>query len=506
VRRGNNDGGAIINLKAGTYFLSIAPTGSDDNGTSGDLELASPMTITGAGAQLTTISPSGAWNDRIIETSAPTDPPSYTFSDLTIQSGNDVAAFDESDGGGILNDGGGVTLHNVVLKNNDTTRDGGGVESTNGGTLTISNSTFTGNTASENGGGLDLKRPTSGANVFSNLYFTGNTANGPSTIDSGGGAIYDELGGTTGSAAFTDLMIVGNHAPGMSGGGIYDDSRFTTGANSAVTYTNLTVANNDAKNFGGGVYIATLGFAKMTNATITGNSLTGTGSRTNRGSGAGVAVGRAAAISLNNATINGNSSPAIGQAAGLALLDANDQATVHNTILTNNKVGGSVKECFKSSGPQPPVITSQGYNLADDTTCGFTQTGDQQAAGLNPNLGPLQDNGGPTDGAPGATSPTLTEALPLGSIAIDKADPDNSKNPATDERHVNRPVGAASDVGAFEFVPTPPSSPPALPKSGGPIAQDAPDGSALLLMAVVGLLALSLGSLAGRRRRAKGLS
>jgi hypothetical protein len=54
-------------------------------------------------------------------------------------------------------------------------------------------------------------------------------------------------------------------------------------------------------------------------------------------------------------------------------------------------------------------------------------------------LGPLADNGGPTQ----------THALLPGSPAIDAGD--NTACPATDQRGVTRPLGAACDIGAYEF-------------------------------------------------------
>jgi hypothetical protein len=50
---------------------------------------------------------------------------------------------------------------------------------------------------------------------------------------------------------------------------------------------------------------------------------------------------------------------------------------------------------------------TRGYNLSDDTTCGFTAPGDLVVADAM--LGPLQDNGGPTE----------THDLLPGSPAID---------------------------------------------------------------------------------------
>jgi hypothetical protein len=75
--------------------------------------------------------------------------------------------------------------------------------------------------------------------------------------------------------------------------------------------------------------------------------------------------------------------------------------------------------------------------LVWDGSCGAAFSG-------NAHLGPLMDYGGPT----------LTRSLLAGSPAIDRADP--AYCPATDQRDVPRPNGAACDLGAFEgfFAPT----------------------------------------------------
>jgi hypothetical protein len=97
-------------------------------------------------------------------------------------------------------------------------------------------------------------------------------------------------------------------------------------------------------------------------------------------------------------------------------------------------------------------VTSNGYNIeSPGNTCGFDQLTDlvnvttEQLA-----LGPLQDNGGPTE----------THALGAGSVAIDaipEADCVDADGEAltTDQRGVTRPQGDACDVGAVEMEVTP---------------------------------------------------
>jgi hypothetical protein len=83
-------------------------------------------------------------------------------------------------------------------------------------------------------------------------------------------------------------------------------------------------------------------------------------------------------------------------------------------------------------------LTADHNNVLTDATC-FAGASDLVVADAG--LGPLADNGGPT----------LTHALLAGSPAIDAAD--DGICPATDQRGVTRPQGAACDVGAYEYMP-----------------------------------------------------
>jgi len=93
-------------------------------------------------------------------------------------------------------------------------------------------------------------------------------------------------------------------------------------------------------------------------------------------------------------------------------------------------------------------LASNGYNIeSPGNTCGFDQPTDQaEVPATALNLGPLQDNGGPTE----------THALLPSSVAIDWipevdcVDADGAPL-TTDQRGVARPQGVACDVGAFEL-------------------------------------------------------
>jgi hypothetical protein len=106
--------------------------------------------------------------------------------------------------------------------------------------------------------------------------------------------------------------------------------------------------------------------------------------------------------------------------------------TLGNTIVANNMPN----DCFGTD------ITSNGYNLIEDAAgCTFAGDTTGNIIGLDPILGPLQDNGGPTQ----------THALLAGSPAIDAVLDNNC--PSADQRGVSRPQGPYCDIGAFELEP-----------------------------------------------------
>ena len=109
--------------------------------------------------------------------------------------------------------------------------------------------------------------------------------------------------------------------------------------------------------------------------------------------------------------------------------------TLVNTIVANSLSGS---DC---SG----AVTSLGHNLDSDNAWNLTDPDD--LPGEDPLLGPLPDNGGPTE----------THALLPGSPAIDAGD--DSAAPDTDQRGAPRPYGPASDIGAFELGAAPPPVP-----------------------------------------------
>ena len=128
---------------------------------------------------------------------------------------------------------------------------------------------------------------------------------------------------------------------------------------------------------------------------------------------------------LSNATIAANV---------LSGVDNDGQLVVRNTILAEN----AGTDC---SG----VLTSHGFNLfRNPSGCLIAGNTSGDLVGMDPALGLLEDNGGPTP----------THALLAGSAALDTGNPAAPGGPAgcesTDQRGVSRPQGFRCDIGAFE--------------------------------------------------------
>ena len=190
-----------------------------------------------------------------------------------------------------------------------------------------------------------------------------------------------------------------------------------------LTVSGSTFSGNDA---GSGGAIANSGTATVTNSTLSGNTA----------SGPGGGIHNQGTLVVTGSTFSAN-----GAASGGGMEHAGGSAILRNTIVANSTSGGN---CHASAS----TITDGGYNLSSDETCGFS-TDNRSRLRLDPVLGPLADNGGPTQ----------THALGENSKAVDKG---RSFGATADQRGLPRPTdlgefgntrgGDGSDIGAYEQV------------------------------------------------------
>jgi hypothetical protein len=299
-----------------------------------------------------------------------------------------------------LSSGGSVALYNsqhaTLTVNNSTISDnsGGGIQ--NVGSATINYSTITGNRGpySSYGGGI--------VNT-GNLTISNSTISGNKSIGSAAGYV---TGGPSGSTVHVVAAGTGTGGGIYMGGGTLTISSSTIADNEAEggSSAGLDVPGLAGNGYGGGLYIAG-GTVTINNSTLAGNSASGGGGY-HPGSGYG---------------------GGIDNAAGAGALQ------MYDTILANNTANAADGPDLNGS------VTSHGHNLIGNTTggSGFVAS---DLLNVNPQLGHLQNNGGPTQ----------TIALSGGSPAINAGD--NTNAPAYDQRGPGFPriVGGTIDIGAFE--------------------------------------------------------
>jgi hypothetical protein len=318
-------------------------------------------------------------------------------------------------GGGIYNVGI-VTLEQSMLNSNRTGNGGSGSSSSRGG-------------QSGSGGGIYNEE---GIVTLRNSSITDNQTGSSGTSGSNGGGIANQDGRLT----IVNSTLAGNRTgnggdadsfagDGGYGGGIANEDR--SRRDSIVTIINSTISGNQTGNggsadsfgggggHGGGVYNE--GTATIINSTISGNQ-TGNGGSANTfggdgGDGAGIYnIGfndDAGELTIVHSTIVGNQSGnggsgiragTAGAAGGIRNIDRGT-ATIVNTIIGNQLTGADVVDTGD-------IFSAQGRNIVTDGSL----LGRLGVVTDDPQLGPLQDNGGPT----------FTHLPMPGSAAIDNGD------------------------------------------------------------------------------------
>jgi hypothetical protein len=241
-----------------------------------------------------------------------------------------------------------------------------------------------------------------------------------------GGGLHNE-----GVAAVSNSTITSN--TGSRGGGVYNSG--------SLTLTACTISNNlasESYNGGGsGGGISNGGTLTITNCTISGNRASG--GYNSQNAGGGIYSDSNFNVTITSSTIVFNNARSSGSFGGSGGGIYANNVSMKSTILALNVADNSDDgNC---------TIQSDGYNLIGKINGGGNgpgifiapQSSDQigtNANPINPLIGSLSDNGGPT----------LTHALQTGSPAIDKGAPDA---PTLDQRGYGR--SGAPDIGAYEF-------------------------------------------------------
>jgi hypothetical protein len=279
---------------------------------------------------------------------------------------------------------------------------GGGI--VNAGTLTLNNDTITSNTALYGGGGVW----NDGTLTVDSSTMSDNTAS--ANPNNGGGALFNY-----GSATSTNDTYADNASPD-GGAALFVSGTFRS---TGDTFSDNTSTYGGAAAFTGGT-------EHLSDDTLSGNTATGSG-------GGFFESGSGASTILSNDTVANNIAPNGGafwaNAVGLQLTGT--------VIGINYETQSPYQDCAPTV---TGAIVDNGYNLNDDGTCGFTAS--TSISGVDPQLNPLGNYGGPTQTMPPAVGSPILDRIPAGGPGC----------PGTDQRGVPRPQGSACDMGAVELA------------------------------------------------------
>jgi hypothetical protein len=298
------------------------------------------------------------------------------------------------------------------------------------GAVSISGLTLRDGSINGSGGGIYSK--------YTDLTLTDTVVSGNSSTEAsgqgGGVAVYH------GTLTADRSTISGNTVPNGNGfgGGIWTDA-------APAVIRNSTISGNTSNDDGGGFYVSQVPVPTLIqNSTISGNTAT-------VDDGGGIYIGDgphtdpANRLVIRDSTVAGNSAGSNGGGIQTYYTFSPGAYTLlEDTIFSGNSavegtpdIYGTVDAAF--SLVQNPFVGT-GYKI--------NQTG-PDLLGVDPQLGPLASNGGPTQ----------TEAPSASSPVVDKG---NAFGLNTDQRGVLRPIdfpaipnaGDGSDIGAVEVQPS----------------------------------------------------
>jgi CSLREA domain-containing protein len=349
---------------------------------------------------------------------------------------------------------------------------GGGGVAAYGGQMVVRDSTVSGNTSIRSGGGItDLSKY--------GMTISGSKLN-RNTATAAGGAVMDEgfiAGRKYGPTEISTSTISGNTA--HSGAGLafaqYGINTYTdvTPPGQPITIEASTISGNrgtdnaphpgSARSFGGGIEVfGTLGSPfRLVNSTVSGNAA-------DRGGGISLggayyqplvstdpSTGQTGSVSLENSTIAGNQANLATGGGGIYLgrykpspssaVEAGT-AAIESTIVSGNKANGQPNDLRRAQLATTGGFTGD-FSLIQHPGVA-PLTGNQLILNRKPGLGPLQNNGGPTETKlPWPKSPVIDQGH-----AMLGATGDQRGQPRTVDTGVpNPPGGDGTDIGAVEL-------------------------------------------------------
>jgi CSLREA domain-containing protein len=350
-----------------------------------------------------------------------------------------------------------AAVSNSTISGNTASLRGGGmdVRAFNSAQFSVTGSTFSANIAGDSGGGLYGSAFFYSNGTIANSTFSANRSQGSSAF--GGGL---DLVAKYGSAMTVRATTISGNMSANLGGGLATLVDY----NGRITVADSTISGNTASRFGGGGHFSTFsGTMTVTNSTVSGNTASADAAGLNLSTRTlGTVLIQDSTVVFNHLTVNGGPSVS----AGIEAFTLG--AAIRNSIVAQNT--DRLNQFYDLGAPGSPSLLVVANSLIGFTRLGVlpeTPVGVTDAHGnlvggsihgaIDPLLGPLVNNGGPT----------LTHAPLAGSPAIDRGDPTavagSGAIPSFDQR--GAPVsrvydgdgvgGARLDMGAVEYQPIP---------------------------------------------------
>jgi hypothetical protein len=425
--------GTIITVEAGTYAETVVA--------------ANPtrLTIVGAGSATTVID--GGGTGVVFDLAG--ERSTLVMSHVTLRNGNNVST-PFAAGGLRAASNARVFLAGVVVEDNH----GSGIGFDNRGTLTAAEVELRDNTVSGISGDfvkVTLSSVTASGNQGNGIVLQGGKINitGSSFSGNAGIGAFIRSGGTSSSvraatAVITESEFVGNGTAGNGSGIVYSGKpngggklllqRSVVSGNTAlyggggitmgwgrVTIDASTISGNTAPE-GGGLYLEHLGAVGrllITRSTISGNTA-------ETGGGVWLKSGSPTAVRITNSTIAANVATSAG--GGIWMWD-DFGIGIEATILADNQapVGPDCLDELKSFG----------WTLLESSAGCVLVPGTGDVVGVDPQLGPLTNNGGLTE------THAIADTSPASGVVTTA-----KLCKQTDQR--NLPRFAPCDIGAYE--------------------------------------------------------
>jgi MYXO-CTERM domain-containing protein len=421
----NDSGAGSLRDAVSQANANAGPDVVDLTGVSGTITVTSEILVTdeatlmGPGSGSLTVS--GGTTTRVFDVAPSTFVP-VTISGLKITLGINAT------GGGIYSNNVDLTLDDVFVTMNAGSNRGAGVYM-NVGSLTITDSEISNNNVGLGaGGGVFVQTIAAGRTLaIADSKISGNNA------QIGGGVMASFI---YGAVTIDRTTISGNTA--IQGAGLKTQIIQDPGT---VDVRATTISGNTAASSGGGIVIdENDGEFRLQNSTISGNQAP-------RAAGFEAGFGYDeyydtrnydyirvptgdGSVTISSSTFTANTALQSGGAAGIWARDG--RVDLVNTIVGGN-TGADVTQYYGSFTFNHCVIQSPS---------GIVVPPSGNITGVDPQLGALQSNGGPT----------FTHLPAQGSPVIDAGDPAFTPPPAQDQRGEARVTNSVIDVGAVEVA------------------------------------------------------